>query len=174
MTMLKNEILTIDGTNWLVREATSRAEAENAIAYARVTGSIGSKHRTEGVGGVVTAQANVVRLDENNRECLPYGERGTDHSGLVAMSAAIKAAAAEGNAAAASLRASTDRLGVALEQSSLRGRVNAGALAQIEAWVTSDDPIYSDAAFLRQIIAKEIADARATIAEAKAAAQKGA
>ena len=165
--MLKNEILNVDGTNWLVREAASEEAARNCIASARVMGSIGGK---DSVNGTVTA--DVVRLNDDGTECLPYGEKGgTDHSKLVAMSAALKAAAAESNAAAASLRASSDRLGVALGQSSLRNRVQAGALAQIEAWVTSDDPIYSDAAFLRQIIAKEIAEAHATITEASEAAK---
>jgi hypothetical protein len=195
--MLKNEILNIDGKNWLVREATTEEAARNTIAHARVTGSIGSK---DVLNGVTTA--DVVRLNDDNTEALAYGEPGgTDHSALVALANAkremIEAGADPVRVAAClvafggletpavvelielggvrSLAATIadnsierNKLDSALEQSHFRGRVRAGALAQIEAWVTSDDPIYSDAAFLREAIAKEIAGVRATIADAKA------
>ncbi len=157
--MLKNEILNVGGTNWLVREAVSEEAARNCIASARVMGSIGGK---DSVNGTVTA--DVVRLNDDGTECLPYGEKGgTDHSKLVEL--------AESRAALAKLRADYDQLGRALSQSNLRNRVYAGALAQIDAWATGELPVYHDAAFLRTEIAKEIAGAHATIKEAREAAQ---
>ena len=195
--MLKNEILNIDGKNWLVREATTEEAARNAITMARASGSIAS---VSGENGLTLA--DVVRLNDDNTEALPYGEKGgTDHSALVALANAkremIDAGADPVRVAAClvafggletpavvelielggvrSLAATIadnsierNKLDSALEQSHFRGRVRAGALAQIEAWVTSDDPIYSDAAFLREAIAKEIAGVRATIADAQA------
>lgn len=157
--MLKNEILNVDGTNWLIREATNYDEVHNAIAAARVTGSIGGRHAERLGDGPVTVLADVVRLNDDGTECLPYGEKGgTDHSALVAL---------------AKLRADYDQLGRALNQANLRNRVYAGALAQIDAWVTAADPCYHEAEFLRTIITKEITEAHATIAEARAAAKQG-
>lgn len=163
MTTLKNHILNLNGTNWLVREAVSEEAARNAIASARVMGSIGGKETETGTDDVKRVLADVVRLNDDGTECLPYGEKGgTDHSALVAL--------AESRAALDKLRADYDQLGRALSQSNLRNRVYAGALAQIDGWATCGNPMYNDAAFLREVIAKEIAQAHATIAEARAAA----
>jgi len=41
---MKNEILEVCGSKWLVRDAVSREEAENAIDFARVRGSVGNKN----------------------------------------------------------------------------------------------------------------------------------
>lgn len=46
-------------------------------------------------------------------------------------------------------------------------RMRAGAMAQIEALVTTDLPIYHDAEFLRTEIAKIIAECKSSIQEAK-------
>lgn len=79
--MMKDEVINVDGTNWLVREAVSEEAARNTIAHARVTGSIGGK---DALNGKTTA--DVVRLNPDNTECLPYGEKGgTDHSELVEL-----------------------------------------------------------------------------------------
>lgn len=144
--MLKNEIIEVDGTNWLVREATSHGEAMHSISMARVTGSVGSKAR-EHRNGVEVVTADVVRLHPDGRECLPYGEKGTDQSALLAL---------------------------AYQQSGLRGRVLAGALDEIEALATGTFPIHHDAAFLRTEMTRIITEARATIAKARDEAQKGA
>lgn len=161
--MLKNEILNVDGTNWLVREAVSEEAARNTIASARVMGSVGGKDTNTGTDGVSKVLADVVRLHPDGCECLPYGEKGTDYSALVEL--------AECRAALAKSRADYDHLGRALSQSNLRNRVYAGALAQIDAWATSPD--LNNAGFLFGEIVKEIAQAHATIAEARAAAQAG-
>jgi len=149
--MLKNEVLNVDGKNWLIREAVSVEHARNTIASARVMGSIGGK---DSVNGVLVA--DVVRLNDDNTECLPYGEKGgTDHSALVDLSNA---------------RVQADRLGRAHEQSMFRNRVYAGALAELESLgeclpgATSEEHV----AFLRSEIARITAEVRTTIAQAKA------
>lgn len=65
-----------NGDRWLVREARSLSDAFNAIASARVSGSVGSIHtlnRTY-VGGGITVLADVVRLNSDNTERQPYQE----------------------------------------------------------------------------------------------------
>lgn len=162
--MLKNEILNVDGKNWLVREAVSAEAARNTIASARVMGSIGGKDSATGTDGVPKVLADVVSLNDDGTECLPYGEKGsTDHSALVELAVT--------RAELAKSRSDNDQLGRALEQANLRNRVYAGALAYIDAWVTGELPCYHDSAFLRSEIAKEIATACATIAEARKAFQ---
>jgi hypothetical protein len=66
--MLKNEEIEVDGTKWKIREAVSIKEAESAIAMARVSGSVGSKH-VEQRNGVDTILADVVRLHADGSEC---------------------------------------------------------------------------------------------------------
>lgn len=152
--MLKNEILNVNGTNWLVREAVSVEAANSAIAMARASGSIAS---VSGENGVTLA--DVVRLNDDGTEALPYGEKGgTDHSALVALY---------------KLRADYEQLGRALSQSNLRNRVYAGALADIHAIATGESPCCRDPEFLRTEITKSITEAHATIAEARAAAKAG-
>jgi len=68
---MKNEIIEVHGRKWLVREATSREEADHAIAMAMCTGSVGSKH-TETIGDVKTVTADVVRLNDDGTECKPH------------------------------------------------------------------------------------------------------
>ena len=63
---MKNEIINEAG-KWLVREAVSLDEAMNAISFARVTGSVGSKHM-EHRGGVEVVMADVVRLNDDGTE----------------------------------------------------------------------------------------------------------
>lgn len=60
---MKNEIIEVYGSKWLVKEAASKDEALNAIAYARCTGSCGSKH-TEQRNGVEQVMAEVSRLHD--------------------------------------------------------------------------------------------------------------
>lgn len=81
--MLKNEVLNVDGTNWLVREAITRDVALETIGAARCIGSVGAKQSSHH-GGEEIVDADVVRLHDDGRECLPYGEFGADHSALVA------------------------------------------------------------------------------------------
>lgn len=96
-----------------------------------------------------------------NSECLANGEKaGTEHSEL-----------AECRAALDRIRADYDHLGRALGQANLRNRVYAGALAQIDAWAANVDP--KNAEFLFPEIAKEIAQAHATIAQARAKVKAG-
>ena len=59
---MKNEIIEVDGSKWLVTEAVSKEEALNAIAYARCTGSRGSKHTAQSDDGVVRVLAEVSRV----------------------------------------------------------------------------------------------------------------
>lgn len=58
---MKDEIIEVHGTKWLVKEAVSMDDALNAIAFARVRGSVGSKHTSES-GGVERVLADVSRL----------------------------------------------------------------------------------------------------------------
>jgi hypothetical protein len=68
---LKNEIIEVDGKQWMVREAVSREVALSEIAMARVTGSIGGKS-TLTREGVTVIQADVVRLNSDGTETQPY------------------------------------------------------------------------------------------------------
>lgn len=68
---MKNEVINEAG-QWLVREAVSLEEAMNAISFARVTGSVGSKHTKEH-GGITTILADVVRLNDDGTERKAYG-----------------------------------------------------------------------------------------------------
>ncbi len=63
-----------DGSRWSVREAVSLKAVINAIAQARVSGSIGSKNLLDEtyVGGGVTVVADVVQLNSDNTERQPY------------------------------------------------------------------------------------------------------
>jgi hypothetical protein len=159
MTMLKNQVLNVDGKNWLVREAVTEGVARSTIAHARVTGSIGGKDSTTDTNGVTTVLADVVRLNDDNTECLPYGEKGgTDHSALVDL---------------ANARVQADRLGRAHEQSLFRNREYAAALACVESLATGELPCYHDAEFLRSEIMRVIGECRDNIAKAKAEAQAG-
>lgn len=68
---LKNEIIEVDGKQWMVRQAVSREAALSEIAMARVTGSVGGKS-TLTRGGVAAVQADVVRLNSDGTETQPY------------------------------------------------------------------------------------------------------
>lgn len=67
---MKNEIIEVDGSNWRVREAVSMGEALHAVAMARCTGSVGSRH-TEQRNCIETVMADVVRLNEDGSERKP-------------------------------------------------------------------------------------------------------
>lgn len=75
---MKNEIINVDGTNWLVREAIDEKAALNAIVYARVSGAVGTR---EFLNDVLIA--HVTRLTDEGIECLAYGEKGEDFSHLL-------------------------------------------------------------------------------------------
>lgn len=163
--MLKNEVLNVDGTNWFVREAVTEGVARSTIAHARVTGSIGGKDTVQPGGeGPVTVLADVVRLNDDGTECLPYGEKGgTDHSELVA---AFQQKGIDSGEFFVIDR--TTQAGRALLAANLRNRVRAGALDELAALAETDLPLYHDAAFLRSEILRITAEAKATIAAAKA------
>lgn len=76
---MKNKILNVSGTNWLIREAVDEEAALSCIAMARVTGSVGGKDFVN-----EKIYADVVRLHDDGHECLPYGEKGIDYSYLLA------------------------------------------------------------------------------------------
>lgn len=57
---MHNEVIEVDGVNWLVIFAVSRKEADNAIAHLRCLGSVGGSV-TETNNGVETIKAKVVR-----------------------------------------------------------------------------------------------------------------
>lgn len=162
--MLKNEVLNIDGRNWFVREAVSEESARNAIVTARVSGSIGAKETVNNDGDVIVL-ADVVRLNDDGTECLPYGEKGgTDRSVYVELAVT--------RAELAKSRADYDHLGRALGQSNLRNREYAAALACIDSFVTGELPCYHDAAFLRSESKRVIDECHANIKAAREAARE--
>jgi hypothetical protein len=65
MNALKNQTLEVGGQSWLVREARSHEDAMNAIAMARVTGSVGNTDILDNTacGGSKKVLADVVRVD---------------------------------------------------------------------------------------------------------------
>lgn len=72
--MLKNHIVEVGETRWLVREAVSLQAAVNEISMARVTGSVGGKSTRDETfcGGVVTVIADVVQINSDGTERKPY------------------------------------------------------------------------------------------------------
>lgn len=89
MSAMKNEVVTVSGTNWLVREAVSLEAAASAIAMARCNGSVGSRETAITGGFDLTVIADVVKLHPDGHECLPYGAKGEDYSALVAAAGAL-------------------------------------------------------------------------------------
>lgn len=63
---MRNETIMVDGQRWKVREARTRWDAEDAIAMARVTGSVGSRQLENGI-----VVADVVRLNVDGSEVQP-------------------------------------------------------------------------------------------------------
>lgn len=63
-----------DGRRWKVREAISLKAACDAIAHARVLGSIGAKDilNQTYVGGGITVLADVVQINSDGSERQPY------------------------------------------------------------------------------------------------------
>lgn len=57
-----------DGTRWKVREAVSLDKACNAIAFARVRGSVGGSMTVNG-----QCVADVCVVNSDNTERVPYG-----------------------------------------------------------------------------------------------------
>lgn len=74
--MIRNETVEVGGRRWLVREARSLKDAMNAIAQARVTGSVGVKDilNETYVGGGITVLADVVQINSDGTERKPYTE----------------------------------------------------------------------------------------------------
>lgn len=74
MSKMTNEIIEVDGTRWLVREAGSREDALSEIAEAKVTGSVGSKSvLSRGlVGDKDEVLADVVQINSDGTERKPY------------------------------------------------------------------------------------------------------
>lgn len=72
--MLANLVVECGGTRWLIREAESKAAAENAISMARVSGSIGHRDVLDAtcIGGGVTVLADVVQINSDGTERKPY------------------------------------------------------------------------------------------------------
>lgn len=70
---MKRIITMQNGTRWLVREARSRAAALDAIAHARVTGSVGGKDTIDETlcGGTVYVLADVVQINSDYTERKP-------------------------------------------------------------------------------------------------------
>lgn len=68
---MKNQILEIDGTRWLVREALSERHAFDAIAHARVMGSVGQKDTLNNVEGTVV-MADIHQINSDNTLRQPY------------------------------------------------------------------------------------------------------
>ena len=72
--MIKDQVVDVGNRKWKIREAVSMEKALDAIAEARVTGSVGCKltvNRTY-VGGGITVDADVVQLNEDGTERQPY------------------------------------------------------------------------------------------------------
>lgn len=58
-----NQVVNVDGVDWMIIEAVNMEQAHYAIGTARCCGSVGSKHTVES-GGVTTVQADVMRKDK--------------------------------------------------------------------------------------------------------------
>jgi hypothetical protein len=73
---MKNVIIEVGATRWLVREAVSEDEALSAIAMARVSGSVGAKNTFNEtyVGGKITVLADVVQINSDNTVRQPHTE----------------------------------------------------------------------------------------------------
>lgn len=70
MGAILNEVVEVGGQRWKVREAISMEAAHHAIAMARCTGSVGSRHERDHtyIGGTKFVEADVVRLNEDGTE----------------------------------------------------------------------------------------------------------
>ena len=79
---MKEQVIKIYGANWLVKESLSLEAALDEIAVANCTGSFGSSTEMQN-GKQSYLLSDVVRLDDNGCECLPYGEVGRDWSDLL-------------------------------------------------------------------------------------------
>lgn len=73
---MKNVIIEVGNSRWLVREAVSEEAARNAIAMARVSGSVGARDVLDKsyVNGAITVQADVVQINSDGTERQPYTE----------------------------------------------------------------------------------------------------
>lgn len=66
-------IIKCSGRRWKVREAVSLEAACNAIASARVMGSIGQRNTLrDGVDGPVTVLADVIQINSDGTDRAPY------------------------------------------------------------------------------------------------------
>lgn len=75
--MIKNEIIEVGGLRWKIREAITMEAAKDAIASARVTGSVGCKMTVDETycGGGKYTRADVVQVNSDDTERKPYTER---------------------------------------------------------------------------------------------------
>ena len=75
---IKNVIVVRGERRWLIREAVNMDAAENAIAHARVSGSVGhtdAKSRWDGTKIVdEVTLASVVQINSDGTERQPYTE----------------------------------------------------------------------------------------------------
>ena len=71
---ITNVIVKQGGRRWRIREARSFEDVANAIASARVSGSVGAVHILDQTytGGDVTTLADVVQIHSDGSECQPY------------------------------------------------------------------------------------------------------
>lgn len=66
-----DEIIEINGRWWKIREASSMSAALDGIAFARVSGSIGSKTVTH-ENGTEVVTSDVVQINSDGTERQPY------------------------------------------------------------------------------------------------------
>lgn len=71
--MIKNQVITVAGDKWQIREAMSYYAAMDAITHARATGSIGGRD-TITSNNITRIRADVVRLNSDGTERQPYQE----------------------------------------------------------------------------------------------------
>lgn len=73
---IRNVIVRCGGRKWKIREARSFHDVEEAIATARVSGSVGSRSLLDMsfVGGGLTVLADVVQINSDGTERKPYTE----------------------------------------------------------------------------------------------------
>lgn len=68
---ITNQIITVAGRRWKIREARSYQDAMNGISAARASGSVGDRSYLH-VDGKVFTLADVVQVNSDNTERQPY------------------------------------------------------------------------------------------------------
>jgi hypothetical protein len=71
---MQSEIIDVAGLRWKVREARSHADAMDAIASARCSGSVGCKLTEDRTlcGGGIEIIADVMQINSDGTERQPY------------------------------------------------------------------------------------------------------